>query len=141
MTIANTSPLMVLYHDRYARVASDEFDPDRHKNSMHVTNTNLNVENINKHEKTDRSEIIENLIWSARKLQEHLESEQKVPPFWFDDVVRPEFMRIMAHLMRIIDWWGLLMPHPGTFATLALDFVIDDDLNIHLIEVVDYPGW
>jgi len=50
-------------------------------------------------------------------------------------------MRIQAHTMKIIDEWGLLMPHPGTFATMALDYVIDDNLNIYLIEVVDYPGW
>ena len=143
MTIANTSPLLVLYHDRYARVASEKFDSELHDNSAHVTNTNVNIQSINEHsdEEIDRSEIIEDLIWSSRKVQAYLEEQGKVQPDWFENVVRPEFMRIQAHTMKIIDEWGLLMPHPGTFATMALDYVIDDNLNIYLIEVVDYPGW
>lgn len=72
------------------------------------------------------------------ELEEYLVKIGRVKEGWADNYLRRRMKLMIAHLIKSSE--HKLLPHPGVYALLGVDFMIDENLNIWLLEIVISPG-
>ena len=133
--IADARDMLVFFCDGYVRQNAEPYDDaleDLGNRFKHLSNVSVQK----KHPDFER--IQEEMRWKYHKLQEYLTAHNQAPPDWVDRVFRPQ--------MRLMMWFAFksalhrMNKTPGFFSMVGADFIIDANLNIHLIEFSKTPA-
>jgi len=141
MLLASVNPVIGYYHDGYARLSIDEYNPNSNATRTFVTNIGVNLKEALKDSafaSMNESEIQEYTYWELDKVGEYLYKEKVVTdPDWVNNYLRPQFKRDMIHLVRM----GQSKFHKisSVFELFGLDFVMDADLGLWFIEANAMP--
>jgi len=144
LLVASMDPLIAYYHDGVMRVSFHDFDKNSTNRAIHITNTHMSdeeVEKAKKEGKTDKE--IEQMYfncdaWMFTTLQKHLlETGRIKDPNWLENSFRPQIKKIMLHLLRMSEKHLLKMPN--TYELYGLDMMIDENLNVWFIEANSHP--
>lgn len=142
--IASTNPLIVYYHDGFLRVSLNEFDIESTESSVHLTNTELakgyfsNKEFQKKMNMTEE-ELRNFQMWNLTKYTNYLYEHKMINSTdWLDTYLRPKFKEAIVHLalMSRKD----TITHSGYNELFGVDFMIDSDFKIWVIEVNGGPA-
>lgn len=138
--IARTEPHLWLFHPGYCKVALEPYCmpedfADERTRFAHLTNAC--VQRMHPDYKSSRRG---QHIWSLAQAEEHLASlgcsQQLEGTFW--PKIHQEMKRAISHLFRASQ--GMLERKPGYFDLLGLDFMLDESLQLHLLEVNSNPA-
>lgn len=114
------------------RLAAEPYSTSRLDDKfVHLTNTSVQK----KHPRYD--ELREWRIWSTEQLQEYVETQGIAPAGWVMGGLADQCKRIMGHTISSVQ--GHLRNIPGTFELFGFDFLVDDALQVHLLEVNSNP--
>ena len=70
-------------------------------------------------------------------MNEQLMKQGSVDENWLD-TLKYDSKKFVYHLATMHR--DKLLPPPGVFELIGLDFMLDDDLNLWLLEIVPWPG-
>ena len=134
MILASTDPLIVFYQDGLIRLAHDEFDEHSTDVSAHLTNLS-----VSKKEHGDKTaeEAMADAAWTMKQFEDYLVENKIVDESWFEAVMVPNMKRIIMHTVRSVS--EKILRHPDTYELLGIDFLLDADLNLWLMEVTPNP--
>ena len=59
---------------------------------------------------------------------------------WLEDTLRPGLHKHTLHLARQLSLSDKIIRHPAVFELLALDFIIDTDDHLWLLDVISSPS-
>lgn len=141
MLLASVNPVMAYYHDGYARLSIDQYNPESNATRTFVTNIGVNLKEALKDTafaNMNESEIQEYTYWELDKVGEYLYKTGVVSdPDFANNYLRPQFKRVMVHLVRM----GQSRFHKisSVFEIFGLDFVMDADLGMWFIEANAMP--
>ena len=135
MVIASTEPLIVFYQDGLIRLAHDEFDEHSTDKGAHLTN--LSVAKKEHGDDQTEEEAMAEAAWTMQQFQDYLVANGIVDEEWFEEVMVPKMKSIIMHTVRSVS--ERLLRHPGVFEMLGVDFLLDADLNLWLMEVTPNP--
>lgn len=136
MLIASTNPLLVYFHDGYARLSLNEYDPTSTDKGTFVTNIGINL----KQEDVGMTpeQIQEFTYWPLDRFHKYLLENGKVSdPNWLDNYLRPEFKRVLIHLVRMAQKG--FKKKSSVFELFGVDYVMDDNLDLWFIEANATP--
>lgn len=141
MLIASTNPVIAYYHEGYLRLSLDEYNPLSKEIKTFVTNIGLNLKEAEKDEAfkgMTPKEIQIYTTWFSDKLQGYLLEKGVIrDPDWLNNYLRPEFKKVMIHLIRMSQ--DAYFKKSSLFELLGLDFVMDDKLQLWFIEANTMP--
>ena len=140
MVIASMSPLIVLYHDGFLRLTAAEFVAESTDAWRHITNIRqakifLETHNISE---TERKDIVDSLDMTNLEFLEYLNANHFYSGDWLSEVFRPRVKEIILHVVRMNS--KRLVKHPRVFEIFGIDFMMDKDMKIWLIEINTDPG-
>jgi len=141
MLLASVNPVIAYYHDGYARLSIDEYNPKSNATRTFVTNIGVNLKEALKDTafaSMNSSEIQEYTYWELDKVGKYLYDNGIVrDKDWVNNYLRPQFKRVMIHLVRM----GQSRFHniSSVFELFGLDYVMDDDLGLWFIEANAMP--
>ena len=145
MLIASVNPLIVYYHDGFIRVSLQEYDLESKDSVIHFTNTHFADKIFEEARKNGEyygkteDELREFQTWNFTRLQDYLIEIGKIDdPKWLDNYLRPQFKRIMVHLIRSVS--SSFIKKSNLFELWGLDFIMDDNLKLWFIEANPKPG-
>lgn len=140
MVIANLDPLVVLYHDGFLRVTLNEYIKNSTDNSAHITNTAFAKDYLDTQVLTivEREVAMEEQMWTYQQLEKYLESIGKVEKGWVKKILVEQMKQKMIHLTRIV--YSELLPYNGLFELFGIDFLLDENLNLWLLEAIRSPA-
>eukprot|EP01016_Furgasonia_blochmanni_P047574 TRINITY_DN7001_c0_g1_i4.p1 TRINITY_DN7001_c0_g1~~TRINITY_DN7001_c0_g1_i4.p1 ORF type:complete len:705 (-),score=195.27 TRINITY_DN7001_c0_g1_i4:205-2259(-) len=141
MLIASTEPLIVYYHDGFLRVSLEEYDENSQDKSVHLTNTEFSKAKFKEAEDAgqDAEKLKDMQFWTMERMQKYLLDQGIIKdPEWLDNYLRPAFKRAFAHIGRMAKY--RLYKDPRVFNMMGMDFMLDTDLNIWLLEANDIPS-
>ena len=75
--------------------------------------------------------------WTMQQFEDYLVENEIVDEEWFEEVMVPKMKSIIMHTVRSVS--ERLVRHPGVFEMLGIDFLLDADLNLWLMEVTPNP--
>jgi len=133
MLIASMNPFVVFYHDGFVRRSEHPYDTSA-----------SGLSDAKKHITNSRSQSLENHFFSFRQLQEQLTKESGFPADYMEKVFRPHAMRTTNFLFQAAR--EKFTHRNGRFQMFALDWMLDADGGMHLLEangnpqISDYPG-
>ncbi|CAH1775899.1 unnamed protein product [Owenia fusiformis] len=136
MLIASTVPYLVVFHQGYVRLSMMDYDNDSTNLIAHLTNQYIQKKDPNY--KASKEET----AWSMDKFNDYINT--KVAPGkcievdWVFKTFTETMKKIMVHLFKAVQ--GRLEKKIGFFDLYGLDFMIDDNMNIYLIEVNVNPS-
>ena len=103
---------------------------------MHLTNTHTVQEDTTLTPEEQLEKKKESILpWED--MNEKLLAQGSVDENWIS-TLRADSMNFVYHLATMHR--DKLLPHPGVFELIGLDFMLDDDLNLWLLEIVPWPG-
>jgi len=141
MLIASTNPLIAYYHDGYARLSIDPFDPRSKDRTTFVTNIGLSLKEAKKDDLFDGmtdEQIHEYTCWLLDQIQTYLLEKGLIQdPNWLDNYLRPQFKKAMIHLLRMSQFE--FFKKSSLFEFFGLDFVMDDQMGVWFIEANAIP--
>ncbi len=141
MLLASANPVMGYYHDGYARLSIDEYNPNSNATRTFVTNIGVNLKEALKDSAfahMNESEIQEYTYWELDKFGDYLYKNGIVSdPDWVNSYLRPQFQRVMIHLVRMGQ--HKFQKLSSVFEIFGLDFVMDADLGLWFIEANSMP--
>jgi len=139
MLVASVDPLIVYYHDGFLRVSLSKYDKHSKEKNVHFTNTHLSKKVFSQAgEETlidgmTEAELREYQMWTMEDLEAYLLKTGKIQdPNWLDNYLRPKFKEAFVHIGRMAE--DSFYKNPSMFEMYGLDFVMDEDTNIYLIE-------
>eukprot|EP01016_Furgasonia_blochmanni_P052304 TRINITY_DN8324_c0_g1_i1.p1 TRINITY_DN8324_c0_g1~~TRINITY_DN8324_c0_g1_i1.p1 ORF type:complete len:644 (+),score=179.94 TRINITY_DN8324_c0_g1_i1:2-1933(+) len=141
MLVASTDPFVVYYHDGFLRVSLQEYKTDSGDKAVHLTNTEFSKEIFKEAEARgeNSTELRNKQMWTLDKLQEYLLKEKLIKnDKWLDEYLRPAFKRSFAHLVRMAR--DGFYKDPRIYQLWGIDFMLDVDLNLWLIECNAIPA-
>lgn len=109
------------------KLASREFTLKRFEESIHVTNTAVQL----KYRETTTFELPEHHMWSLEQLEGHL--AHLGHPDAYQKLIYPEIKRILKAFT--IASYPYIEHRPGRYELLGCDWLITDDLKTYLIEI------
>lgn len=138
MLVASTVPFLILYHKGYVRLCCNKYDPEDSNLTTHLTNQFV--------QKKDPSykDLKENTAWSMDKFNDYI--NEKVRPDcpveieedWVYNTFTKSMQKIMIHCFNSVK--HKLQSRLGFFDLFGLDFMVDTDMKVHLIEVNTNPA-
>ena len=141
LLVASTNPTIAYYHDGYLRLSLDEYDANSKDIKTFVTNIGVNLKEKNKNEEAKTmtpDEVQEYTTWFLEKFQTYLlENGVIEDPDWLNNYLRPEFKRVMIHLVRMAK--SGFEKKSSVFELYGVDFVMDADLGLWFIEANTMP--
>lgn len=140
MLIANSDPLIAMYHDGFLRVSLAEYSQNSTVSNSHITNTHLAKEVLNQMDLTEEEKVeaMKEQMWNFEKFGDYMRSQKLVKGDWINDYVRPVMKRKMLELVLIHQ--NNLLKHPGVFELFGCDFMFDVDLRLWLLECNRSPA-
>lgn len=140
MVVASMDPLIVLYHDGFLRLAAAQYEAESNESWRHITNireAKIYLESSNFTE-SESSKIIESLDMTFSEFSSYLYSSHNYKYDFFSEHFRPHAKKIMLHLIRMN--YNRLLKHPRVFEIFGVDFMMDSEMRLWLIEVNTDPG-
>lgn len=138
MLVASTNPLLVYYHDGYARLSLNEYDPKSKEIITFVTNIGQNIKEAEKRTGLTEQEIQEFTLWRLEDFHDHMIQQGLVTdPNWINNHLRAELKKTMIHLIRMTQ--SAFFRRSSVFELYGLDFVMDEDMNLWFIECNTTP--
>jgi hypothetical protein len=149
MMIASVNPLIVYYFDGFLRVSMSKYDKNSTEREVHLTNTELYKEKIkesckdpNNPEPVFMGMTCEELRnFQMRTLEafhaEMMATGKVTDPNWLDTYLRPQFQRAFIHAAKMVH--PHLYKSSNLYEMFGVDFVIDEDFNLFVIEVNASP--
>jgi len=149
MMIASVNPLIVYYFDGFLRVSMSRYDKDSTDREVHLTNTELYKEKIKESCKDPNNpepvfmgmtcEQLRNFQMRTLEAfhQEMMETGKVTDPDWLDNYLRPQFQRAFIHAAKMVH--PHLYKSSNLYEMFGVDFVIDEDFNLFVIEVNASP--
>jgi len=141
LLVASTNPVMAYYHDGYLRLSIDEYNPSSNETRTFVTNIGVNLKDALKDSsfaKMTPEEIQEYTCWFLDDLGRYLyENKIVTDPNWVNNYLRPQFKKVMIHLVRMAQ--SGFFKKSSVFELFGLDFVMDADLGLWFIESNTMP--
>lgn len=134
--IARTQPHLWLFHPGYCKVALDSYD------EVDVTNTYAHLTNacVQRAHPQYRENRRGQHIWSEAEAEEEMLNsgrwKEEFGPFWLK--IHEEMKKCIGMLYRASV--GSLERRTGYFDLLGLDFMLDANLKVHLLEVNSNPA-
>ncbi|XP_052083344.1 protein polyglycylase TTLL10-like isoform X3 [Mytilus californianus] len=136
MLIASTVPFLVLYHKGYVRLCCAKYDNDDQNLSIHLTNQFVQKKDPN------FKDIKEDTVWSMEKFNDYfnekIASKSGVEPDWVKNILTKQMQKIMIHCFNSVK--HKLNQRIGYFDLFGLDFMVDSDLKVWLIEINVNPS-
>jgi len=139
LLLATAHPLTAFYGgDFYVRRSIAEYaDADSGDLSAHLTNQAVQK----KHPKY--KEMFEDTTWGMDQLNDYINEmvaagNSKVEENWTTEVLPAKIKLIMRHVLSAIK--GKIDDRMGVFDFLGLDFLVDEDFNVWLLEVNVNPA-
>ncbi|CDS37473.1 protein polyglycylase TTLL10 [Echinococcus multilocularis] len=134
--ISSTMPYLVLFTPGYIRLSLRKYDPADTNLVTHLTN-----QFIQKRDPSyDRSK--DDSVWTFRKLNEYINTNvapnKHLQKNWVTRHMLPEMHRITMHVFNAVK--DKLACRIGFFEIYGMDFMIDDDMKIWLIEINSNPA-
>lgn len=144
MMVVSVDPLIVYYHDGFLRVSLFRYSLDNLDYKAHLTNTELakeifkKVEDGGYHEGMNSEQLREFQMRTMEQFQEYLETVDPVKYKNFvNTTLRTEFRRSYLHLAKMIQ--NKVEKRPNLFEVYGVDFIIDSNDKIYIIEVNPSP--
>ncbi|XP_052284509.1 uncharacterized protein LOC127880994 isoform X1 [Dreissena polymorpha] len=138
MLIASTCPFLILYHKGYIRRTCTKYDPNDLNLGSHLTNQFV--------QKKDPlyKDIKEDTAWTMDKFNDYV--NEKVRPDckveieedWVYNTFTKQMQKIMIHCFNSVK--HKLQSKVGYFDLFGLDFMVDAEMKVHLIEVNTNPA-
>ncbi|KAK3594973.1 hypothetical protein CHS0354_019895 [Potamilus streckersoni] len=136
MLIASTVPYLILYHKGYIRLSCQKYDAHDLNLTTHLTNQYI--------QKKDPSykDVKEDTAWSMDKfneyINEHYMEEKGLEKDWAYNTLTKTMQKIMIHCFNSVK--HKLQCKIGFFDLFGLDFMVDSDMKVTLIEVNVNPA-
>lgn len=145
MMVTSVNPLIVHYHDGFLRNSLIKYDRASSISGVHITNTSKSKKIINKckekgtlHNGMNYKQLRDFQMKTLEDLQEYLLQEGKITdPNWLDNYLRPEFKRAFLSMAKMNEEY--FYKSSDVFELFGVDFVIDEDLKLHIVEVNASP--
>ncbi|CAG5125033.1 unnamed protein product [Candidula unifasciata] len=136
MFIASTVPFLVLYHKGYVRLSCHKYSPEDNNLTIHLTNQFV--------QKKDPAykDLKEDTAWTMDKLNdyinEHVAKEKGLEQDWVYGKLTKQMQRITLHCFNSVK--HKLQCRMGYFDLYGLDFMVDSDMKVWLIEINANPA-
>ena len=141
LLVASVNPVIAYYHDGYLRLSIDEYNPASNDTRTFVTNIGVNLKDALKNSSFAQmtpEEIQEYTCWFLDDFGEYLYKNKIVSdPDWVNNYLRPQFKKVMIHLVRMAQ--SGFLKRSSVFELFGLDFVMDADLGLWFIESNTMP--
>jgi len=136
LLIASVNPVIAYYHDGYARLSLNEYDPKSKEKGTFVTNIGVNIDQNFRNYTEDQ--IQDFTCWFLDRFHTYLMEQGRVHDRnWLDNYLRPEFKRVMIHLVRMAQKGFLKIS--SVYELFGIDYVMDDNLDLWFIEANAAP--
>lgn len=136
LLIASVNPLIAFFHDGYARLSLNEYKPDATDKGTFVTNIGINLKQNDLGMTPE--EIQDFTYWPLEKFHKYLMEQNLVSdPNWLNNYLRPEFKRVLIHLMRMAQ--NGFKKKSSVFEIFGVDYVMDENLDLWFIEANATP--
>ncbi|XP_045161699.2 protein polyglycylase TTLL10-like isoform X1 [Mercenaria mercenaria] len=138
MLVASTVPFLILYHKGYVRLCCHKYEADNIDLGVHLTNQFVQKKDPN------YKDLKENTAWTMDKFNEYInESVRPTCPVeieedWVYNTFTKQMQKIMIHCFNSVK--HKLQSRIGYFDLFGLDFMVDTDMKVHLIEVNTNPA-
>ena len=136
MLVASMQPKLVfLYREGIFRRSMEKFDLFSKNENVHILNS--------------RGQVLSNHFFNYSTISKVLETENGLGPNFIDRVLWPRLKKVHKFLFEsemMVFEEKLSLSHRGRFHLFAMDWVIDNNGNIFLLEgnkfpaIVNYPG-
>lgn len=136
MLIASAADPMIGYYggNGYCRLTCNEYTgQDASNKAAHLTN-----QAVQRKDPKYKELNPDDTTWSFGRLNDYLNDNNMAPSNWALEVLPQKIKAIMTQLLLSIQ--DKLDTRAGIFDFLGLDFLIDTDLNVYLIEVNVNPA-
>ncbi|OWF40312.1 Protein polyglycylase TTLL10 [Mizuhopecten yessoensis] len=136
MLIGSTVPFLVLYHKGYVRLCCTKYDTNDTSLMTHLTNQFVQKKDPNYKENKEDS------AWSMDKFNDYV--NEKIKPQanleqdWVYNTLTKQMQKIMIHCFNSVK--HKLTTRLGYFDLFGLDFMVDQDMKVWLIEVNVNPA-
>ncbi|BFZ23598.1 hypothetical protein BsWGS_26637 [Bradybaena similaris] len=136
MFIASTVPFLVLYHKGYVRLSCNKYSPEDNNLTTHLTNQFVQ-------KKDPAYKVVkEDTAWTMDKLNdyinEHVAPEKGLEQDWVYGKLTKQMQRITLHCFNSVR--HKLQCKMGYFDLYGLDFMVDSDMKVWLIEINANPA-
>ena len=145
LLVASTNPLIAFYHDGFFRISLHDYDVNSDEKGAYLTNLDLSEKffeyaRVNgTYKGMTEKELRDNALWNYDKLGKNLyDLGRTQDPNWSNNFLRPSFKKAMVHLLRAGQ--DSFLKRSTLFEIMALDFMLDEDLNLWFIEANTKPG-
>jgi tubulin polyglutamylase TTLL5 len=139
LLIASVDPLVCFYHDGYLRVNAEPYDPSNTANSFaHITNFHVAVKHPDYDPTHDRVGTMD-VRWSFTDFEQYIDQME-------DHIGGAEMLNGMRSRMKDILFAVMgkmkeaLHPQEGCFALLGVDFLLDANERLWLLEFTKNPA-
>jgi hypothetical protein len=145
MMVTSVNPLIVHYHDGFLRNSLIKYDRSSSVSGVHITNTSKSKKIINKCKETGAlhngmtyKELRDFQMKTLGDLQDYLlEKGTITDPNWLENYLRPQFKRAFLSMAKMNEEY--FYQSSDVFELFGVDFVIDNNLGLHIVEVNASP--
>ncbi|KAL4221444.1 Tubulin tyrosine ligase-like [Mactra antiquata] len=138
MLVASTVPFLILYHKGYVRLSCLKYNSDDTNLGIHLTNQFVQKKDPN------YKELKEDTAWSMDKFNDYVNEQVRpdcpveIEEDWVYNTFTKQMQKIMIHCFNSVK--HKLQSRIGFFDLFGLDFMVDTEMKVHLIEVNTNPA-
>ncbi|KAK6177665.1 hypothetical protein SNE40_015721 [Patella caerulea] len=136
MLIASTTPFLVVYHKGYVRLSCMPYNGEDTNLTTHLTNQYIQKKDPN------YQDVKEDTAWSMDKFNDYINEkvapEKNLEPNFVYNYLTKQMQRVMLHCFNSVK--HKLQTKMGYFDLYGLDFMIDTDMKVWMIEINVNPS-